>query len=595
MHTVATPMVRPFPSADATTRIREQFLSRATDDLSALRPVVARSWWRSRAAGVDGSRDRGFIDEGHVDERTLGIAERYLRELDAVAEDIGGYVSLTSPSGSLVKPGFLRDEVEFPFGYSLLESSCGSSGEGVALEEGRAVWLSPEEHFRDDMRGNWCFASLVRDPFHERVRAVVGLTLPNARVQGLDPSSTLLMLEGVTARIEREIEHCMSSRERALLKEYIMVSRRRSKAAVVATNGKHSFMNGIATSQLEGTDLSIVTGYAKSVMSSGRSLSVDAMLTGLGPSVVDIAAVELGGSGFGAVAVVRPRALSHPAELDSAASIHVVAPAPTDPLTERLQGQSIAFQRTVTSARIAMDSDRSVLIVGEPGAGKQRLADAISSIRPSVVRLDGRDPEAGVRMEEARHAVAARPPQTFVVAHADELSPVDARDIAAQIRIGNCGVILTVESVTEGVRAIADASGALEIRVASLRRRREDIPLLAAAIATEIGTRRLSRRLVATLTKADWPGNVTQLHQIVSDAAKHAEGIEVEDHDLPAGFHRLLTGGRLSRLEDAELAEIRGALREAAGNRRLAAESLEIGRSTLYRRMDYFRSRGFDL
>jgi transcriptional regulator of acetoin/glycerol metabolism len=595
MHTVATPIVRPFPSVDVANDIREQFLSRTTDDLSALRPVVARSWWRSRAAGVHGSRDRGVIDEGHVDERTLGIAERYLRELDAVAEDIGGYVSLTSPSGALVKPRFLRDDLDFPAGYSLLESSCGSSGEGVALEEGRAVWLSPEEHFREDMRVNWCFASLVRDPFHERVRAVVGLTLPNARVQGLDPASTLLMLEGITARIEREIEHSMSSRERALLKEYMMVSRRRSKAAVIATNGKHSFMNGIATSQLEGSDVSIVTGYAKSVMSSGTAVSVEAMLTGLGPSLVEISAVELGGSAFGAVAVVRPRALSRPAEPDSTAGTSALAPARTDPLAERLQGQSMAFQRTVSSARLAMESDRSALIVGEPGTGKQRLADAISSTRPSVIRLDGRDPAAGVRMEEARHAVAARPPQTFVIAHADELSPVDARDVAAQIRIGACSVILTVESVTEGVRAMADASSALEIRVASLRRRREDIPLLASAIAAEVGTRRLSRRLIATLTKADWPGNVTQLHQIVSDAAKLAEGIEVEDHDLPASFHHLLTGGRLSRLEDAELAEIRSALREAAGNRRLAAESLEIGRSTLYRRMDYFRSRGFDL
>ena len=595
MHTAATPLVRPFPSPDAPADIRERFLSRETDDLSALRPVVARSWWRSRAAGIDGSDDRGFIDEGHVDERTLGISERHLRELDAVAEDIGGYVSLTSPSGSLVKPPFLRDDFDFPAGYSLLESSCGSSGEGIALEEGRAVWLSPEEHFREDMRGNWCFASLVRDPFHERVRAVVGLTLPSARVRGLDPSSTLLMLEGVTARIEREIENGMSSRERVLLKEYMMVSRRRSKAAVVATNGKHSFMNGIATSQLDGADLSIVTGYAKSVMSSGRSVSFESMLSGLGPSVVEITAVELGGSGFGAVAVVRPRVGSQQAGLDTAATISVLAPARTDPLTERLHGQSIAFQRTLSSARIAMDGDRSVLIVGEPGSGKQRVGDVIASARPSVVRIEGRDPAAGARMEEARHAVAARPPQTFVLVHADELSPVDARDVAAQVRIGKCSVILTADSVTEGVRAIADASGALEIRVASLRRRREDIPLLASAIAAEIGTRRLSRRMVAALTKADWPGNVSQLHQIVSDAAKQAEGIEIEEHDLPAGFHHLLTGGRLSRLEDAELAEIRAALREAAGNRRLAAESLEIGRSTLYRRMDYFRSRGFDL
>ena len=65
--------------------------------------------------------------------------------------------------------------------------------------------------------------------------------------------------------------------------------------------------------------------------------------------------------------------------------------------------------------------------------------------------------------------------------------------------------------------------------------------------------------------------------------------------DLPQGFHRVLTKGRISRLEDAELSELRSALQEAGGNRSLAAEALQIGRSTLYRRMDYFRSRGFDL
>ncbi|MFP3354365.1 hypothetical protein R0K04_23735, partial [Pseudoalteromonas sp. SIMBA_153] len=91
-----------------------------------------------------------------------------------------GYVSLTAPNGVLVRPDFLRSEEEFPEGYSLLEESCGSNGEGLALEEGRSVWLAPEEHFREDMRGNWCFATLIRDPFHNRVRGVIGLTFPSA-------------------------------------------------------------------------------------------------------------------------------------------------------------------------------------------------------------------------------------------------------------------------------------------------------------------------------------------------------------------------------------------------------------------------------
>nr|WP_255498885.1 MULTISPECIES: helix-turn-helix domain-containing protein [unclassified Leucobacter] len=65
--------------------------------------------------------------------------------------------------------------------------------------------------------------------------------------------------------------------------------------------------------------------------------------------------------------------------------------------------------------------------------------------------------------------------------------------------------------------------------------------------------------------------------------------------DLPISFQRVVSTGRLSRLEEAEYSELRSALREAKGNRRLAASMLQIGRSTLYRRMDFFRSRGLDL
>ena len=110
-----------------------------------------------------------------------------------------------------------------------------------------------------------------------------------------------------------------------------------------------------------------------------------------------------------------------------------------------------------------------------------------------------------------------------------------------------------------------------------------------------MGDRRLSRRLITTLTHADWPRNIDQLRAVVSNAVERADGAEVTVDDLPQGFNRVLTKGRLSRLEDAELSELRTALQEAEGNRSLAAETLQIGRSTLYRRMDYFRSRGFDL
>ena len=588
--------------------VRDRFQDYESDDLTGVRPIVARSWRRSRAAGVVPDLDKGYLEEGRVDEPTVAIAEPHLRRLDDIAKDAGGYVSLTSPNCTLAKPSYLRQVEDFPDGYSLLESSCGSNGEGMALEEGRGVWLAPEEHYRSDMWGNWCFASLVRDPLHNRVRAIVGLTFPAARVRDIDPGSTLLMLEGVTSRIEREIESRISERERTLLREYLMVSRRRGVAAVVATDGKHSFMNSAAMSVLQGDDLTTLAGYATGVIATGESSSVEVMLAGTGASTIDISPIALQPNQFGAVAVVRPKPRARarhtgpaqPAPIKEATSPTPKADVDTevaDRLQGSLDGQSVAFERSLSSAQIAVERGRSVVLIGEPGSGKRRLAEAIAAFRDRVVRLDARDPSCDVvaAMDDAADD-AARRCCAFIVAHADELTAVDAHAVAAHLRTrAGTSVILTAEATTDSVQTIAEAGEALEIPVSPLRRRREDIPLLAAAFAAEVGPRRLSRKLVATLTNADWPGNLAQLRQVVLDASQRGRGIEVTEDDLCPGLHRKLTSGRLSRLEDVELAEIRRALKEADGNRRLAAEILEIGRSTLYRRMDYFRGRGFEL
>lgn len=568
-------------------------------DLRGIRPIVARSWYRSRAAGVDAVADRGFFDEGRVDEYTIQAAGPHLQKLDEVAADLGGYVNLTAPNGVLVKADFLRDD-GFPAGYSLLEESCGSNGEGLALEEGRGVWLAPEEHFREDMRGNWCFASLVRDPFHNRVRAVVGLTLPANRVSTLEPSSTLLMLEGVASRIERDIEVRTSSRERALLNEYLKISRRRGNRAVIALDGKNSLQNTTATTSLQDSDFSIISGYATAVMSSGRGLNCEVMLQGPGLSTLEVSPVTLSAANVGAIVVVRPHAPNN----ERAVTAAVIPPqresspqGTAERLMKHLDGTSTEFKRTLNLARKAVDEGRSVMMIGELGSGKHRLASAIASLRGGHMAIDARSGALkNLQFRDVLHRVATELPATLIIEHADELSQNEASEIARNLR-GNSAtkLIFTIARPTDATLLLSESFDALEVPVAPLRNRREDIPQLATAIAEELGERRLSRRLVSTLTQADWPRNIDQLRSVVSNAVERSEGAEVRVDDLSQGFHRVLTKGRLSRLEDAELSELRTALQEAKGNRSLAAETLQIGRSTLYRRMDYFRSRGIDL
>lgn len=582
-------------------RSLDLFLSRSSDDLSGVRPIVARSWYRSRAAGVDSQSDRTVVEAGRVDEPTLLAAELHLRMLDELAADMGGYVSLSAPSGALMKPNFLRDDDGFPAGYSLREECSGSNGEGIALEEGRGVWLAPEEHFREDMRRNWCFASLIRDPFHHRVRGVVGLTFPAERVIGIEPSSTLLMLEGVVSRIEREIENRTSSRERQLLNEYLTVSRRHGSAPTLAVDGKNIFMNTCASASLEDTDFAVICGYAKEVLASGNRIDQEVVLKGVGAVTLDVSPVNSSALSVGAVIVVHSRAdEGRSRDEECRAPQHdSAAPFGSDDgaIRTHLDGASAEFQRTVGLAQAAVSSKRSVAIIGEAGSGRRRLADAIASHHADVVEFDAALRAAdGVRIRNVVREAVDRSAAAIIIEHADELTTLDAIEAANLLRVApGTQVLLTLRRPTDATQLLAEACNALEIPIAPLRNRREDIPVLANAIALEIGPKTLSRNLVATLTNSDWSRNIHQLRAILVEAIEGAQGSVVTVDDLPRAFHKVETNGRLSRLEDAELSEMRMALREAKGNRRLAAEMLEIGRSTLYRRMDYFRGRGFEL
>jgi transcriptional regulator of acetoin/glycerol metabolism len=578
-------------------RAREEFVLGAPADLAGVRPLIAKSWYRSRAAGVDAVIDRGVIDEGRIDAQTLNAAEPILGQLDDMVADMGGYVSLTAPNGVLVTPDFLRETGEFPSGYSLLEEHCGSNGEGLALEEGRSVWLAPEEHFRSDMRGNWCFASLVRDPFHSRVRAVVGVTFPANRVANVDPASTLLMLEGVAARIGREVEAASSMKERVLLNEYLTLSRRHGGAAVLALDGKNAMMNSVATSSLEEGDFSIVSSYARGVMSSASSASYDVNLRGPGPVTLSISAVQVARARFGALVVIRERD-----ETTSTGRGVDLAPVPrpnllTADLASEMDGVSDDFHRVLSLVDRALAQTRSAAFIGERGTGKRRLALMTARRLGTSTVMNCQDAAlAGDRLTEAFRQAMAEASDAIVLENADTLLLHQARELARMVK-GQDGarLMLTITRPSEASEHLAQACDALQIALTPLRHRREDIPVLANAFAEEFGGQALSRRLLATLTDADWPENVDQLRDVVGNAVERSHGPEVTIDDLPLGFSRAQGHGRLSRLEDAELSELRMALREAKGNRRLAAELLQIGRSTLYRRMDYFRGRGFEL
>ena len=137
---------------------------------------------------------------------------------------------------------------------------------------------------------------------------------------------------------------------------------------------------------------------------------------------------------------------------------------------------------------------------------------------------------------------------------------------------------------------------AMQIRVAPLRERKEDIPLLIDYFLEkrEDGQSRskFSDAAMRCLRDYDWPGNVAELEETVRRADSLVSGptIEVEDVRLRSEppDHRRWTAGITSYLDDCERQGIAEALREAHGDKSAAARVLGIAESALQKRLQYY-------
>jgi two-component system response regulator HydG len=146
----------------------------------------------------------------------------------------------------------------------------------------------------------------------------------------------------------------------------------------------------------------------------------------------------------------------------------------------------------------------------------------------------------------------------------------------------------------------------ITVQVPPLRRRKEDIPLLAQHFLDGLNAGSGAGKLLAPATmevlgRHDWPGNVRELENAIESAfaVSQSEVIRVEDlparvrpaaPDPPAGdVAEAGEAGGPARLDDivdrAERRAILAALERTGGNRSAAAEVLGIPRSRLYRRM----------
>jgi len=298
--------------------------------------------------------------------------------------------------------------------------------------------------------------------------------------------------------------------------------------------------------------------------------------------------------------------------------------------------RSPAMRAAIELALRVSKVDARVLITGESGAGKERIArlvhdESSRALGPFVAINCGAVTETLLESELFGHAKGAFTGAShdraglFEAAHNGTLLLDEIGEISPGMQVKLLRVLQEHEVRRVGetksrrvdVRVLAStnrdlaqsvANGSfrqdlyyrlkvVEITVPSLRDRREDLLPLAQQILANAARREkrtfdgFSPEAEEHLLSYAWPGNVRELENIMERAVALARGTRVELGDLP---HELcapptmetpLTMNEVRALEDVVKDYILAALEKNSGNQTHTAQQLKIGSATLYRKL----------
>jgi DNA-binding NtrC family response regulator len=139
----------------------------------------------------------------------------------------------------------------------------------------------------------------------------------------------------------------------------------------------------------------------------------------------------------------------------------------------------------------------------------------------------------------------------------------------------------------------------IHLHVPPLRERKDDIPLLMSHFL-ELYTQRNKRNIGGFSTRAkaamlnyDWPGNIRELGNCVESAVVLTSGDIIELEDLPSGVRNASTTERVvvpvgTTMAQAEKALILATVASCKGNKSKAADTLQIARKTLHRKIQEY-------
>lgn len=300
--------------------------------------------------------------------------------------------------------------------------------------------------------------------------------------------------------------------------------------------------------------------------------------------------------------------------------------------------RSPSMLRVLEQIRLAKESSAAVFLQGEGGTGKEHVARTIhyeSELRArSFMPLDCRKLppfelkqaikrflESGrIESDGLQPGAAGSPalkPGTIFLSHVEQL-PRDLQEMLVDAfgpdrAERRTDLRLMASSTVDLSQALESETlrsdfyyllTALRMELPPLRRRNEDLPLLAQAMleesnrgdAKQVGG--FAEEVWEKFREYNWPGNVEELRVVVDEARSACTETVVRTKDLPFRFRTGLEAQAVGPLvtprpmplepllERIEKEQIELALSQARQNKSKAAELLGLTRPRLYRRME---------
>lgn len=585
----------------------------AKDDPAAdMRPVIARSWVRSTACGVGRGRELRLPYDEDIDNdsRLIRTAEPVLERLKTTMSDTRYSLLLADSDGRLIHRwvgakslyGQLDDASIAP-GFGFAEEHAGTNGVGTALEEARVVTVFGTEHFTEGLYSFACVGVPIHNPIRGNIEGILDFSCLSKEFNML---MTPLLVE-VAKHIETRFAQQASASEAALLECFVRSSRRH-RGPVVGMRPNTFLTNTVAAEQINAADQAVLWDLASTYAKRGRNEGVVELSCGRYSFRMALNA-DCTDTGGGVVFMLHPETIVQPSGTSSGSTRQVVArPASR---SRSLLGESSRAGRGTLSSTLQPKSGRSaqwkmlldrmealarvsepVAFTGDDGSGKLWAARRLAAMRGGGVQIFDAELKQGAwqstLIDRCHGALAAG--DSVILRRIDRLTVPVRAELGNLVRHSDGDMRLTVTCTDDPrdtvVRALAGF--AHQLWIPPLAQRLDDIADIVPQLLAEIEPdRAVTCALPAqqVLLRYSWPGNVTELRDVLAAALAQARGAQIEVENLPAWLMKRAHRRQLTPFEQSERDLIIDTLASVANNRAEAARVLGIGRATLYRKL----------